>query len=813
MELLLFIPVLAAIGVLALVVRRRSKHREMVLREQLRPQFADWPSRTSQRSAWTSLAWTPRSAATLDAGAIADYQRALDAYEAAKIASEALMGPDDIQGLAETIEDGRYAIACVRARVSQRPLPARRPPCFFDPRHGISVTDVPYTPADGSERQVPACALDTQRIRASAEPDIRKVPVGTSRVPYWDGGPAYAPYAAGYFGVDALTWLFLEASPSMISKEAATRRATLPRATPAARKALETTAASSTAPTSDSRHVAPTATGPELSSHRQSHDRPVRAEANSFVRPRPVPHRGHVVTLARRYSERGAVDHSNLTDDLRAWTASALADGAAGVMAARDSDVTAAGACATAWPHERVRGARHVRRGGSRRRKSDGGSSRGSRDRQVSPARVRSGQERGVLGPQGSRDRVGDGAPLRRGSSALPAAPRRFEALAATPARGPRDGVRAQSRRAARSLLRGSGPARSALCTGRRAPSRVPRRRRPVAGSGFGPSVVIRRATPPRRVRRHRPGRARLRRPERVRRTARGAPRRIVGGRRGRAGRVSDHRAARQVGEAADHRRGKRKPARPSRLPRAQTSAALAGGYSVATRLPLPSRIEASYRGRIRLLPVDTQHVLLLASADPVGDPVLFWRAASLLGIPVEAAAAAEAADLLEIDGRVGFRHPLLRSAIYRAATPAERRAAHRALAAATDPEIDPDRRAWHRAQAVLGPDEDVAAELERRAGRAQDRGGFAAAAAFLQRAVVLTQEPARRADRALAAAQASLQAGEFDAALRLVGTAEAWPLDDLGSARVNRLRAEVAFALDRDDSAATSGRSQSRDP
>ena len=233
-------------------------------------------------------------------------------------------------------------------------------------------------------------------------------------------------------------------------------------------------------------------------------------------------------------------------------------------------------------------------------------------------------------------------------------------------------------------------------------------------------------------------------------------------------------------------------------LPRGQTSAALAGGYSVAGRLPLPSRIEASYRGRIRLLPMDTQHVLLLASADPVGDPNLFWRAASLLGIPVEAASAAEAADLLEIDARVGFRHPLLRSAIYRAATPAERRSAHRALAAATDPELDPDRRAWHRAQAVLGPDEDVAAELERRAGRAQDRGGFAAAAAFLQRSVVLTQEPARRADRSLAAAQASLQAGEFDAALRLLGTAEAGPLDDLGRARVDRLHAEVAFAQNR---------------
>ena len=233
-------------------------------------------------------------------------------------------------------------------------------------------------------------------------------------------------------------------------------------------------------------------------------------------------------------------------------------------------------------------------------------------------------------------------------------------------------------------------------------------------------------------------------------------------------------------------------------LPRGQTSAALAGGYSVAGRLPLPSRIEASYRRRIGLLPIETQHLLLVAAADPVGDPNLFWRAASLLGIPVDAAAAAEADDLLEIDARVGFRHPLLRSAIYRAASPAERRSAHRALAAATDPEIDPDRRAWHRAQAVLGPDEDVAAELERWAGRAQDRGGFAAAAAFLQRSVALTQEPARRADRALAAAQASLQAGEFDAALRLVGTAEAGPLDDLGRARVDRLQAEVAFAQDR---------------
>lgn len=233
-------------------------------------------------------------------------------------------------------------------------------------------------------------------------------------------------------------------------------------------------------------------------------------------------------------------------------------------------------------------------------------------------------------------------------------------------------------------------------------------------------------------------------------------------------------------------------------LPRGQTAAALAGGYVVAGRSALPSRIEAGYQERVRLLPPTTQDLLLVAAADPVGDPTLFWRAASELGIPVDAAAPAEAADLLEIDARIGFRHPLLRSAIYRAASPTARRRAHRALAAATDPEADPDRRAWHRAQAVLGPDEDVATELERCAGRAQARGGLAAAAAFMQRSVTLTREPARRAARALVAAQASLQAGGFDAALALVAAAEAGPLDDLGRARADRLLAQVAFAQDR---------------
>ncbi|WP_246125107.1 ATP-binding protein [Cellulomonas xylanilytica] len=233
-------------------------------------------------------------------------------------------------------------------------------------------------------------------------------------------------------------------------------------------------------------------------------------------------------------------------------------------------------------------------------------------------------------------------------------------------------------------------------------------------------------------------------------------------------------------------------------LPRGQSSAAFAGGFPVPARLSVPSRIEASYRRRIEVLPSETQRLLLVASADPVGDPNLLWRAVSELGIPASAAAPAEADDLIEIDARVGFRHPLLRSAIYRAASPAERRTAHRALAAATDPEVDPDRRAWHRAQGVLGPDDVVAAELERSAGRAKARGGLAATAAFLQRSVALTRDPARRADRALAAAQACLHAGAFDAASGLVAAAETGPLDELGLARVDRLKAEVAFAQNR---------------
>ena len=146
----------------------------------------------------------------LDTGMNADYQRALDAYEAAKTAGDRLTEPDQIKHVTEILEDGRYAIACVQARVAGRPLPTRRPPCFFDPRHGMSVEDVPYTPPGGTHRDVPACALDAERVKVGAEPDIRQVMVGSRRVPYWQGGRAYQPYAMGYFGAfGPMEWMFM----------------------------------------------------------------------------------------------------------------------------------------------------------------------------------------------------------------------------------------------------------------------------------------------------------------------------------------------------------------------------------------------------------------------------------------------------------------------------------------------------------------------------------------------------------------------------------------------------------------------------
>jgi DNA-binding CsgD family transcriptional regulator len=229
-------------------------------------------------------------------------------------------------------------------------------------------------------------------------------------------------------------------------------------------------------------------------------------------------------------------------------------------------------------------------------------------------------------------------------------------------------------------------------------------------------------------------------------------------------------------------------------LPHGVTVAELAGGFGVGGKLPLAGRIEQSFLRRIAPLPEVTRWLLLLAAAEPVGDPALLWRAAGSLGLSADAAAPAEADRLLTVGARVAFRHPLVRSAVYQAALAGDRRRAHLALAGATDPGTDPDRRAWHQAQAAAGPDEDIAAELERSAGRAQARGGFAAAAAFLERSAVLTPDPGRRAQRALAAAQAKYQAGAFDAALGLVATAEPGPLDEFQRARAELLRGQIAF-------------------
>jgi DNA-binding CsgD family transcriptional regulator len=230
-------------------------------------------------------------------------------------------------------------------------------------------------------------------------------------------------------------------------------------------------------------------------------------------------------------------------------------------------------------------------------------------------------------------------------------------------------------------------------------------------------------------------------------------------------------------------------------LPRGLGLTELAGGFGLAGAQPVPARIEQGFRRRIDALPADTRSLMLIAAAEPAGDPVLVWRAAGRLGIPASAAEAASADGLLEIGARVRFRHPLVRSAVYSSASPPERRAAHLALAEVTDPDRDPDRRAWHLAAAAPGPDERVAVELERSAGRAQARGGMAAAAAFLQRAVELTAEPGPRSGRALAAAQASLQAGALDAAAGLLAAAAAGPLDDLQQARAGLLRGQIAFA------------------
>jgi DNA-binding CsgD family transcriptional regulator len=229
-------------------------------------------------------------------------------------------------------------------------------------------------------------------------------------------------------------------------------------------------------------------------------------------------------------------------------------------------------------------------------------------------------------------------------------------------------------------------------------------------------------------------------------------------------------------------------------LPPGLTPAQLAGGFGLPSPMPLSSGVEQSFARRLARLSSQSRRLLLLAAAEPLGDPALLWRAAGHLAIPESALVALEAEGLLTVDGSVIFRHPLVRSAVYGAAEPTERREVHRVLAVATDPLMDPDRRAWHLAQAALMPDERIASDLEQSAAQAQARGGFAAAAAFLARAAVLTPEPRRRARRSLVAAQTKLQAGALDDALALLASTNSDALDELDRAHVELLRAQIAF-------------------
>jgi hypothetical protein len=227
-------------------------------------------------------------------------------------------------------------------------------------------------------------------------------------------------------------------------------------------------------------------------------------------------------------------------------------------------------------------------------------------------------------------------------------------------------------------------------------------------------------------------------------------------------------------------------------------AAELAGGFGIPVAGDLPTWIETEYIARLSQLPDEAQRLILVAAAEPMGDSTLILRAAQVLGIDISAVRAASESGLLEMGATARFRHPLVRSAVYRAAAPEVRRAVHQALAAATDQSADPDRRAWHRAHAAGGPDEEVATELIHSASRALDRGGVAAAAAFWERAVALTPDPEQRATRALDAAESKYAAGDFEATQRLLALAQIGPPDDLRDAGVERMRAQIAFALRR---------------
>jgi DNA-binding CsgD family transcriptional regulator len=233
-------------------------------------------------------------------------------------------------------------------------------------------------------------------------------------------------------------------------------------------------------------------------------------------------------------------------------------------------------------------------------------------------------------------------------------------------------------------------------------------------------------------------------------------------------------------------------------LPRDPGILEVAAGLRVRLTGSVSSHIEESFQHRVELLPDDTRLLMLLAAAEPLGDSSLLWDGAERCQLSTQAGAAAEASGLLVLGPQVMFRHPLVRSAVYELASPEERRRVHTALADATDPGSDPDRRAWHRAQAALGPSDDVAKELDDSAGRAQARGGLAAAAAFKARAAILTRDPVRRGQRALDAAEKALAAGAPGEVSELLIVAESAALDPLGLARTELIRAQLAFAINR---------------
>jgi DNA-binding CsgD family transcriptional regulator len=229
-------------------------------------------------------------------------------------------------------------------------------------------------------------------------------------------------------------------------------------------------------------------------------------------------------------------------------------------------------------------------------------------------------------------------------------------------------------------------------------------------------------------------------------------------------------------------------------LPRGLTNAELAGGYGFPVARALSLRIEASFLRRLAQMPPDTRQLLLLAATERHGEPLVVWRAAALLGIGAGTTAAAPASDLIQFGTRVRFRHPLVRSAVYRSASPPDRMTAHAALADALDGDAHAERRAWHRAHATAAPDEALAAELEQFAERAQARGGLAAAAAFLHRAVMFTPDPRHRARRAVTAARAYHDAGAPGSAQELLVVARSGAPDEGILARATLLRAEIAF-------------------